>query len=259
MPGRLVSQRGLFIKGPGSTASRVATVVASLLLCGGYIATLLSGSRGEPRIMHSLTVTLIALATYSMVVLPLGWGVAINLGVLGISLWSWTTVRSPLLGMDVAALAVLAGIALVQQQRRLQRLQRLRQRVDDFDEEMYLKAQALRINRNSREKLQRKLGRYQRLQAIAEQLSRLTDLQAVSRLAVDQAFELIGKSDVCALLLVDRDRQELGLHASRRASDIPVIRTKQGDQFDHYVLRTQRPLLVNDVRRDFRFIVAGAA
>ena len=258
MQGQL-PRKGFAIAGPGSTAGRVATVVAGALLCIGYVNIFLSGSPIEPGLMHNLTLTLIALGTYSLVVLPFGWGVVMNLAVLAVSLWCWATIRSQLLGFDVGALLLLGGIATFQQRRRLTRLHRLRQRLDDFDEEIYLKAQALRINRNSREKLQSKLDRYQRLQSIAEEFSRLTDLERVCRLAVDQAFELIGKSDVCTLLLANPDRQELGLQASHRASEVPVVRTKQGDQFDHYVLRTHRPLLVNDVRRDFRFIVAASA
>ena len=86
-------------------------------------------------------------------------------------------------------------------------------------------------------------------------MSNLTDRSAIASLAVERTFSLIGKSDVCLLFLVDRNQQELSLVASRRREDLSSIRAKHGDQFDRYVLRTQRPLLVNDVRRDFRFTV----
>jgi diguanylate cyclase (GGDEF)-like protein len=55
---------------------------------------------------------------------------------------------------------------------------------------------------------------------------------------------------------VDPERQELSLFASKRREPVAAIRAKHGDQFDRHVLRTHRPLLVNDVRRDFRFTIA---
>ena len=236
---------------------RWVTAFAVLAVAGALLAALCSGQPFQILLIHSLTLLLIALVTYGFVVLPLS--AAISLSALGLlsTLGAWARTGSALLGGDALALGALMGIAGVQQHRRAFRLHRLKQQLNDLDEELYLKEQALRINQQTDDALQRKLGRYQQLQTVAETLTRLTDLEAICQLAVDRAFELIGKSDACLLFLVDREHQELALHASKKAPTVAVIRTKQGDQFDRYVLRTQRPLLVNDVRRDFRFTVTG--
>ncbi len=144
-----------------------------------------------------------------------------------------------------------------QRQRHLRRRHRLQRVVDDVQEQLTLKTQAVEAAQQQHGSLQRKLGRYQQLHAIAEQLSRLADLEAVSQLVVERTFKLIGKSSVCLLYLIDPERQELALRASRKGPAIEPVRAKQGDQFDRYVLRTHRPLLVNDVRRDFRFSITG--
>ena len=253
----MTQRKGLLTKAVALKVIRALTLLASLGVFGAQAFLLLSGSSSPLPLLHTLTVVLIGLATISLLVLPLAVGTLINaLALLG-SLWAWAVTRSNLLGFDTAVLVMLIGLASLQQRRRARRILRLKQQLDDLEEEFYLKEQALRISRQAHDGLQRKLSRYQQLQTIAEHLSRLLNLEGIGQLAVDRAFELIGKSDVCLLFLVDKERQELALYASKKAAGVPVIRTKQGDQFDHYVLRTHRPLLVNDVRRDFRFGSVG--
>lgn len=235
------------------------TIAAGIAVVGCYLAVLLSPPPHDPFLMHNFLVILIALASYSWVSLSLGAAVTVSV-VAGVSaLWGWAVVRGGVLGLDVVAGAALVGMAALQQRRRGRRLLRLTQKVGDLDEELYLKEQALQLSRQTQQSLQHKLDRYQQLQAVAEHLSRMVRLEDICQLAVDRTFELIGKSDACLLFLVDKERQELALYASRKSPGLPAIRTKLGDQFDRYVLRTHRPLLVNDVRRDFRFSGPGPA
>jgi len=225
---------------------------------GIYLVALSLGLR-DPLLVHVLTVVLIALAVYGMVVLPFATGVAVSLVISLTTVGAWMMSRSTVLGWDVLAMVGLCVFAGSQQRLRMSRLQRLKQQTDDLDEELSLKGQALDLAQQNHEALTRKLSKYQQLHTIAEQLSRLSHLDGITQLAVARAFELIGKSDVCLLYLVEKAQQELALYASKKAPGVAVIRAKQGDQFDQYVLRTQRPLLVNDVRRDFRFTSTGAA
>jgi len=236
---------------------RGITVAAGLLALGAQASTLAAGSPRDLLLTHSLAVILIAIAVYSWLIFPLVAAVAVSGVVLGVTLWAWGATSSGILGFDALALGALLLITALQQRRRRRRLMQLRQTVSDLDEELYVKQQARRLAEQSHEVLKHKVARYLQLQTIAEQLSRSVNLEEICQLAVDRTFELIGKSNVCLLFLVDPARQELALYASKRAADIPAIRSKQGDHFDHYVLRTQRPLLVNDVRRDFRFSVAA--
>ena len=255
----MAEPQGLLTGRKTQTVIQIVTVAGTALICLGYIGLLLAGGRPlDPGFIHSLTIILIAVATYVWVALPFGVGIAVSLLASLVTLWAWAAVRSALLGIDVLALGVLIGAASLRQRRDRRRAYRLQQKLNDLGEELYLKEQAVQLGTKSHDALQYKTARYQQLQTIAEQLSRLVELEAIAQLAVDRAFELIGKSDVCLLFLVDKDRQELALYASHKGSRVTAIRQKQGDQFDRYVLRTQRPLLVHDISRDFRFSDASA-
>jgi len=225
-------------------------------VCAALTTAILKPSPVSVGTLQTLCVMAIALAAYACVIYPLAGGLTLSLVMLVCVLWAWAAQPHATLGVDAASLLVMLGTAVWQQRRRGRRFKRMAQLVDDLEEERTVKEQAIAFARQTCVALQKKHSRYTQLQSIAEQLSNLTDRQAIASLAVDRAFSLIGKSDVCLLFLVDRERQELSLIASKRREDLPSVRAKHGDQFDRYVLRTQRPLLVNDVRRDFRFTVA---
>ena len=154
-----------------------------------------------------------------------------------------------------AANGILAIVCAVRARKIDNRLRQLDRTIEDLEEQRQIKEQALAVVSKTEETLNRKHARYVQLQAIAERLSSLTTLETIAELAVESAYSLIGKSDACMLFLLDPDRQLLTLFASKRQTGLSAIRTKHGDQFDRFVLRTHRPLLVNDVRRDFRFSV----
>ena len=235
--------------------TRLRWVVALTTLVVWFtLVTFVSGaSHLRVGVLHPLCLMAVALATYAWVFYPTAWSLVVTAAVFIPLLWGWSAGRMPSLGIDAGAFALLVGVAVVQRRRRTRRFKQMRQLVDDLREEWTVKGQAIELAHQVSDALRKKLSRYTQLQTIAEELSNLTDAAAIAGLAVDRVFSLIGKSDVCLLFLVDKERQELSLFASRKREAVPTIRAKHGDQFDRHVLRTQRPLLVNDVRRDFRF------
>ncbi len=234
---------------------RSLVALSTLAVCG-LLAHFLLGRPAVPvEAVHTLCLALTALAAYSWALdatgLSVGAGGVVLLGLV----WAWGVRQAPLLGFDVAAFGALSVAAACEQRRRRRNVQRLRQALDELREEQTVSDQSGAQVKQAREGLHRKLARYQHLQSIAETLSNMTDVSAIAQLAVEQAFALIGKSDACLVFLVDKEEQELSLVASKKRDATVTIRAKHGDQFDRYVLRTHRPLLVNDVRRDFRFTV----
>ncbi len=229
----------------------------SLVLLGACAGLLTGGFRAPQDQLHTVFLLLVALSVYLWVLAPTVASGALTALVAACLIWISAARHLPLLGWQLAALVVLMGAAMWQTRRRFARLQRLQQALDDAREERTVKDQAIHLAAQTRDALQKKLARYTQLQTIAEELSNLTDLTAIAKLAVTRAFSLIGKSDVCLLFLVNAERQELSLFASKRREGAPPIRAKHGDQFDRHVLRSHRPLLVNDARRDFRFTVTA--
>lgn len=226
-------------------------------LLGGcaLLAASIVGTYPNGEVTQILCLLLIILATYSWVIYPMPGSVTVSILMCVCLMWAWAVQQRATLGVEIVVLGILSSTSIVQQRRRARRLQRLQQIVEDLEEERTVKDQAIALANHTCEALDKKLARYTQLQSIAEELSNMTDVASIAQLAADCTFRLIGKSDVCLLLLVDKDRQELSLVASKRRESIASIRAKHGDQFDRYVLRTHRPLLVNDVRRDFRFTV----
>ena len=229
--------------------------LTSLVVFGALVTLIVGGSAAHAGVLHTLCLISVALAAYDWVLFSTAAGVTVSLLTFICVAWAWAVRQTVALSVDVAAVGVVLGAAAWQRRRRFRRFLRVRQLVEDLEEEQTVKEQAIALARQTCDALQKKHSRYSQLQSIAEQLSNMTDRASIANLAVDRAFTLIGKSDVCLLFLVDRERQELSLFTSKKRETIASVRAKHGDQFDRHVLRTQRPLLVNDVRRDFRFTV----
>ena len=226
---------------------------------GASLAILLvSHAVARAEVISSLCLLVIATTAAAWIVCPPEGSVFISvLGLVGL-ISAWALQQTPGHGWEIMAFGLLTGAAASERWRRSRSLLHLQQALDDLAEERTVKDQAIASERQTREALQKKLSRYTHLQTVAEELSSLTDLPSIAQLAVDRAFSLIGKSDVCLLFLLDHEHQELSLIASKRRESIAAVRTKHGDQFDRYVLRTHRPLLVNDIRGDFRFTMTLA-
>lgn len=244
-----------------STFMRVGTALALLGISALLVTSLLHPASSLARVAPTgpatatgpLGLLAVALATYAWVIYPPSGSVLISAVVTTLLLWAWAAQQVS--GVELVAFGGLVGVAVWHRRGKLRQFLRLQQVLDDLTEERTVKDQAVQVAQQTRDALQKKLSRYAQLQTIAEELSNMTESAAIAQLAVNRAFRLIGKSDVCLLFLVDPERQELSLFASEKRETIPAIRAKRGDQFDRYVLRTHAPLLVNDVRRDFRFTV----
>ncbi len=234
---------------------RLTVALGSVGLCALLVASVSRPAQLPVGVSHTLSVLVITLVVYAWGLFSTAGSVFLGVVALLCQGWAWAASGTSALGIDIAALLALLAIAASHQRRQLRRLRRMQQLLDDVEEEQTVKHQAITVAQQTRGALQKKLARYTQLQAIADELSSLTDLTAITQLAVERAFSLIGKSDVCLLFLIDQERQELSLFASKKREPVATIRAKHGDQFDRYVLRTHRPLLVNDVRRDFRFTV----
>lgn len=245
---------------PDATASsslirRWMVALVTLFLSGSLITLALGGPRTNTELAHTICLMAMTVIAYAWGLFPTAGSFGLSLLILVCITWLWAVYHTVALGVDVVVCTMLIGMAALHRRRLQGRLHRFQQVLDDVGDQRTAKDQLITGVSQTREALQKKLSRYTQLQSIAEELSNLTDVSAVAQLAVDRAFSLIGKSDACLLFLVDKEQQELSLFASKKRETLASIRAKHGDQFDRYVLRTHRPLLVNDVRRDFRFTV----
>lgn len=102
--------------------------------------------------------------------------------------------------------------------------------------------------------LQAKIIRYNNLKKIIEEINRNLDLKYVADSLASIAFSLISNNrGVCVLYLVDNQTQKLSLFKTKKEDEQLVIKAKEGDIFDLWVLRHTTPLLIEDIKKDFRF------
>lgn len=98
-----------------------------------------------------------------------------------------------------------------------------------------------------------RLKRYRGLREIGESFSVKLSLEDIYQLAVKTAYKVIPGSDAAVLFIVDEVEQQLQLTASKKSSELPRIKSKNGDIFDHWVFKERQPLNVSDINEDFRF------
>lgn len=101
-----------------------------------------------------------------------------------------------------------------------------------------------------------KINRYNSLKNIIQQINSSFDLESIADNLVEVAFNQIGRGmGVCLLYLIDVVNQRLSLCATKKEDPNLVIKAKQGDIFDKWVLRHAGALFIEDIKKDFRFDV----
>ena len=102
--------------------------------------------------------------------------------------------------------------------------------------------------------LNEKYRRYSSLKNILEEINKSLDLDAMANAFTAEAFSLIANNQgVCVLYLVDNQTQKPVLFKAKREDPGLVIKAKEGNILDLWVLRHASPLLVEDIKNDFRF------
>ncbi|MDP6685951.1 MAG: GAF domain-containing protein, partial [Candidatus Omnitrophota bacterium] len=110
-------------------------------------------------------------------------------------------------------------------------------------------------NRHKKEELslEKREARYKSLGDVATTLSTTLSIDEVEKHILNHALRIVGKAEAILLFLVDTDRQELKLVASKISRDFDHVKAKKGDLLDEWVFRERQCLLVDDIKKDFRF------
>ncbi|MDD5136816.1 MAG: sensor domain-containing diguanylate cyclase [Candidatus Omnitrophica bacterium] len=98
--------------------------------------------------------------------------------------------------------------------------------------------------------VEEKLRRYAALKEVIDSFSTQLVLDDITKLIMEKTSKTISKQGRTLLFLVDTEKQELMLSASRGAARIAA---KKGDLFDRWVLKNRKSLISEDIVTDFRF------
>ncbi len=125
---------------------------------------------------------------------------------------------------------------------------------EKLEEDINLLARGINNRRAEIDSLRKKFERYATLKGVAEVLSTTLSLDEIAAFITDSSMKIIGKAQRCILYLVDIEKQELSLCASKAIlKEGYKIKYKRGDVFDLWVLRQRKTLMLEDITRDFRF------
>ncbi len=101
--------------------------------------------------------------------------------------------------------------------------------------------------------LKKSFSKFSILKEVTESLSSSLSLAEVANLIVKNSFNIIGKADTCMLFLVDEKRHKLILASIHKSSEFKGLKVEEADLFDGRVLRKKQPLIIQDIRKDYRF------
>ncbi|MDD5129933.1 MAG: sensor domain-containing diguanylate cyclase [Candidatus Omnitrophica bacterium] len=102
--------------------------------------------------------------------------------------------------------------------------------------------------------LKLKITRYDNLKKLIEDLNSSLKLDVVIRALSSTVYTLISNSTGIALFyLVDNQYQKLNLVYSIKDDGDLVVLSKEGDIFDQWVLRHSSQLIIENLKKDFRF------
>ncbi|MCA9401751.1 MAG: sensor domain-containing diguanylate cyclase, partial [Candidatus Omnitrophica bacterium] len=92
------------------------------------------------------------------------------------------------------------------------------------------------------------------LKELTEKLSQNLHLEDSIRTITHEISRLIGDPEaVCILYLFDAHSGHLGIGYSLKGGRRVHLQSKRGDIFDKWVMKSMQPLLVEDMKKDFRF------
>ncbi len=131
---------------------------------------------------------------------------------------------------------------------------RLKLKIQDIQEKLNILQDQNLQEINNKASLEEKIRRYASLKNIIEKINKDFDIDCIAGSVTDIAFSLIGANKgVGILYLVDNQSQKIVLLKTKKEDKKLVIKAKEGDIFDFWVLRHAGPLLVEDAGNDFRF------
>lgn len=126
--------------------------------------------------------------------------------------------------------------------------------IQDFQEKInILNTENYREGRN-KSALEEKIRRYKNLGQIVEEIGEELDTEYIGEGLARIAFsQVAANKGTCVLYLIDSNTQKPALFKAKKEDNGLIIKAKEGDIFDLWVLRHANPLLVEDIKKDFRF------
>lgn len=140
------------------------------------------------------------------------------------------------------------------------RFQRKQAEVGLLVQNLYEKENLVRAHIDQEEfaidSIKEKIINFSQLKGLTEKLSMSLYLEDTSKTLSAEVNRLFGDKDTTIILYLFHSKTgELGISSSQKGQMRVNIKSKQGDVFDQWIVKAMQPLLIEDVRSDYRFDV----
>lgn len=125
--------------------------------------------------------------------------------------------------------------------------------IEDLKEEMNLINSSFAKLIRSNEGSKINISRYNTLEGFVKELNKIINLDSLVYFIAKKTFDLFEEPNICLLYLLDSKKQQLELFSSYKKDPCLVIKAKQGDVVDKWVFRHLNPILIENIKKDFRF------
>jgi diguanylate cyclase (GGDEF)-like protein len=145
-------------------------------------------------------------------------------------------------------------IALYLYTKNAKRLRNLRLSRETLEEKINVQRYQNSKELQNQDGLKEKIRRYLSLKNVIEEINVSLTLESIAEHLNSIALSLIARGQgTCILYIIDKLTHNLSLFKTKKEDKAIIIKAKQGDIFDHWVLRHTSPLLIEDINKDFRF------
>ena len=124
---------------------------------------------------------------------------------------------------------------------------------ENLQEEINTLNEKIKSKKNMKISLEHKVIYYNNLRDITNKIQNLSVREICQHLTEFTFYLLARNKGSCLLYLVEPQQQKLNLFLSKKQDKDLVIKQKQGDVFDRWVIRHTSSLLIEDSKADFRF------
>lgn len=127
-------------------------------------------------------------------------------------------------------------------------------RVRDIEEQVNLLKASIISEEIVIESYKAKIVNSSQLKGLTERLSLCLYLEDTSKVLSSEVNKLFGDEDTTVILYLFHSRTgELGLSSSQKGQMRVNIKSKQGDIYDQWLIKTMQPLSIEDTNSDYRF------
>lgn len=104
--------------------------------------------------------------------------------------------------------------------------------------------------------IQDKITDFSELKVFTERVGLCLTLEETTKTLSQEVRRLFGDQDATVILYLFHSKTgDLGISSSHKGQMRVNLKAKKGDEFDHYIVKTMQPLLIEDLKSDYRFDV----